>query len=224
MWNCRFAAMTTLILHFDFLFWFVWNKNMDAENVVAKIFADAGAEAEKVKNQAREKQAAEQAALDEQLRQYQKQTDALAQKAAEEEKSHLLAAARMQIAKELLTEKRKILDEVFEQARRQLLNLPDRQYRQVIAGLMVRAVETGNEEVVVDKNENRIDQELVNQVNQRLAGQNKGNLRLSDQRQELGGGFILKRGKIRTNVSFEVLLNQARKGLEIELAKELFEK
>lgn len=197
---------------------------MDAENVVAKIFADAGAEAEKVKNQAREKQAAEQAALDEQLRQYQKQTDALAQKAAEEEKSHLLAAARMQIAKELLTEKRKILDEVFEQARRQLLNLPDRQYRQVIAGLMVRAVETGNEEVVVDKNENRIDQELVNQVNQRLAGQNKGNLRLSDQRQELGGGFILKRGKIRTNVSFEVLLNQARKGLEIELAKELFEK
>jgi V/A-type H+-transporting ATPase subunit E len=224
MWNCRFAAMTTLILHFDFLFWFVWNKNMDAENVVAKILADASAEGEKIKRQAQEKQSAEQAALDEQLGQHQKQTAALAQKAGEAESSHLLAAARMQIAKELLTEKRKILDEVFEQARRQLLNLPDRQYRQVIAGLMVRAVETGNEEIVVDKNENRIDQELVNQVNQRLAGQNKGNLRLSDQRQELGGGFILKRGKIRTNVSFEVLLNQARKGLEIELAKELFEK
>jgi len=197
---------------------------MDAENVVAKILADASAEGEKIKRQAQGKQAAEQAKLDEQLAEYKKQTDVLAQKAAEEEKSHLLAAARMQIAKELLTEKRKILDEVFEQARRQLLNLPDRQYRQVIAGLMVRAVETGNEEVVVDKNEKRIDQELVNQVNQRLAGQNKGNLRLSDQRQELGGGFILKRGKIRTNVSFEVLLNQARKELEIELAKELFEK
>jgi len=87
---------------------------------------------------------------------------------------------------------------------------------------MVSAVETGNEEVVVDKSENRIDQELINQVNQRLAGQNKGNLRLSEQRQELGGGFILRRGKIRTNVSFEVLLSQARKGLEIELAKGLF--
>ena len=196
---------------------------MDAENVVAKILADARAEGEKIKRQAQEKQAAEQAKLDDQLAQYNKQTDSLAQKAAEAESSHLLAAARMQIAKELLTEKRKILDEVFEQAHRQLLNLPDRQYRQVIAGLMVRAVETGNEEVVVDKNEKRIDQELVNQVNQRLAGQNKGNLRLSDQRQELGGGFILKRGKIRTNVSFEVLLNQARKELEIELAKELFE-
>ncbi len=196
---------------------------MDAENVVAKILADASAEAEKIKRQAQEKQAAEQAKLDEQLAQYKRQTDALAQKAAEEEKSHLLAAARMQIAKELLMEKRKILDEVFEQARRQLLNLPDDRYRRLITDLMVGAVETGNEEVVVDKNEKRIDQELVNQVNQRLAGQNKGNLRLSDQRLELGGGFILRRGKIRTNVSFEVLLNQARRELEIELAKELFE-
>jgi len=209
---------------------------MDAENVVAKILADAGAEAEKIKSQAQEKQAAEQAKLDEQIAQYQKQTDVLAQKAAEDEKSHLLAAARMQIAKELLIEKRKILDEVFEQARRQLLNLPDDQYRRLMADLMVSAVETGNEneEVVVDKNENRIDQELINQVNQRLAGDPRlrgdkpapaeagGNLKLSDQRQDLGGGFVLRRGKIRTNVSFEVLFSQARKKLEIELAKGLF--
>jgi len=199
-------------------------KIMNAENVIAKILADAGAEAEKIKRQAQEKQAAEQAKLDEQLRQYQKQTDALAQKAAEDEKSHLLAAARMQIAKELLTEKRKILDEVFEQVRRRLLNLPDDQYRRLIADLMISAVETGNEEVILDRDENRIDQELIDQVNRQLAGNNKGNLKLAGQRQELGGGFILKRGKIRANVSFEVLLSQARKELEIELAKELFER
>jgi vacuolar-type H+-ATPase subunit E/Vma4 len=195
---------------------------MDAENVIAKILADAGAEAEKIKTQAQEKQSVEQAKLDEQLRQHQKQTDALARKAGEDEKSHLLAAARMQIAKELLTEKRKILDEVFARARQQLLNLPDDQYRRLIADLMISAVETGNEEVILDKDEKRIDQELINQVNRQLAGENKGNLKLAGQRQELGGGFILRRGKIRTNVSFEVLLSQARKGLEIELAKGLF--
>jgi len=195
---------------------------MDAENVIAKILADAGAEAEKIKTQAQEKQSAEQAKLDEQLRQHQKQTDALARKAAEDEKSHLLAAARMQIAKELLTEKRKILDEVFARARQQLLNLPGDQYRRLIGDLMLNAVETGNEEVILDKDEKRIDQELINQVNRRLAGNNKGNLKLTEQRQELGGGFILKRGKIRANVSFEVLISQARRELEIELAKELF--
>ena len=195
---------------------------MEAEQVVEKILSDARAEAEKIKEKAQEKLAAEQTKLDEQLTEYKKQTDALAQKAAEDEKSHLLAAARMQIAKEMLAEKRKMLDEVFQQARRQLQNLPDEQYRRFIAGLMLQAIETGDEEVIIDKNENRIDQELVNQVNRQLVGNNRGNLRLSERREELGGGFILKRGKIRTNVSFEVLLAQARKEIEIELAKELF--
>jgi vacuolar-type H+-ATPase subunit E/Vma4 len=46
---------------------------------------------------------------------------------------------------------------------------------------------------------------------------------LADEKQDLGAGFILRRGKIKTNVSLDVLLERARKELEIELAKELFE-
>jgi V/A-type H+-transporting ATPase subunit E len=196
---------------------------MEAEQVVEKILADARAEAEKIAKQAREKEAAEQAKLDEQLHRYKKQTEVLAKKAGEDEKSHVLAAARMDIAMQLLTEKRKILNEVFEQALKKLHELPDDQYRKLCAKLMLEAVETGDEEVVVDTNENRIDQELIKQVNRKLGPGYKGNLRLSGQRQELGAGFILKRGKIKTNVSVDVLLDQARKELEIDLAKGLFE-
>jgi len=197
---------------------------MNAENVVEKILADAKAEAEKIKQQAKEKESAEQAKLDQELSEYKKQTDILARKAAEDERLHILATARMQIAKELLTEKRKILDEVFARARKLLLNLPDDQYRQLIISLMLKAVETGDEEVIIDKDEKRIDQQFINQVNQQLRSGGKGNLSLSDKRQDLGGGFILKRGKIKNNVSFEVMLAQARRKLEIELAKELFTK
>jgi vacuolar-type H+-ATPase subunit E/Vma4 len=57
-----------------------------------------------------------------------------------------------------------------------------------------------------------------------LGPDGKRNLRLADERHDFGGGFILKRGKIKNNVSFDVLLAQARRDLEIELAKELFEK
>ena len=153
---------------------------------------------------------------------YNKQTELLAKKAGEDEKSHILAAARMDIAKEYLTEKRKILNEVFEQARRQLQNLPDEQYHALIKKLLLDTLETGDEEVVIDTNENRIDHKFIKEVNRELGPGYKGNLRLSDQRQSLGAGFILKRGKIKTNVSIEVLLDQARKELEIELAKELF--
>jgi V/A-type H+-transporting ATPase subunit E len=195
---------------------------MEAEQVVEKILADAKTEAEKIQNQAQEKEAVEQAGYDEQLDEYRKQTEILSQKAAENKKLHLLAAARMQNARDLLAEKRKILDEVFTQARGQLLNLPDDQYRQLITNLMLKAVETGDEEVIIDKNENRIDQQLINQVNEQLQSGGKGNLTLSEERKDLGGGFILKHDKIKNNASLEVLLAQARRELEIELAKELF--
>jgi V/A-type H+-transporting ATPase subunit E len=195
---------------------------MEAEQVTQKILADANAEAEKIKKEADEKQAAEQAGFDGRLNEYNKQTEALAQKAAKDKKLHLLASARMDIAKEFLAEKRKILDELFERARQQLQSLPDDDYRSLCSKLMQAAVETGDEEVIVDKNETRIDQDFIKQINRELGPGYKGNLRLSDQRQNLGGGFILRRAKIKNNVSLEVLLTLARKELEIELAKDLF--
>jgi V/A-type H+-transporting ATPase subunit E len=90
--------------------------------------------------------------------------------------------------------------------------------------LMLEAVETGDEEVIVDKNERRIDKKFIQSINQQLASPRKGNLKLSEDRANLKGGFVLKRGKIKNNVSVEVLLIQAHKELEIELAKELFGK
>ena len=196
---------------------------MEAEQVVEKILSDARAEAEKIKKQADEKKADEQARLDEQLNEYRKQTETLAQKAATDKKLHLLAAARMDIAKEFFGEKRKILDEVFAQARQQLRNLPDEEYCKFMTKLMLETVETGDEEIIVDNEEKRIDQSFLKHLNRKLGPGCKANLRLADQRQNLEGGFILKRGKIKNNVSFDVLLTQARKELEIELAKELFE-
>jgi len=193
---------------------------MEAKQVVEKILSDAQADAEKIKKEADEKETSEQAELAEQLDEYEKQTEVLAQKSGEERKMRLLAAARMEIAKDFLGEKRKILDEVFEQAKIQFTNLPDEEYRNVMAQLMKKATESGDEEVIIDKKEKRINDELINQVNQQLG--NKGNLKLSEEKGNLGAGFILKRGKIKNNVSLQVLLEQARKELEIELAKELF--
>ena len=195
---------------------------MEAEQVVEKILSDARAEAEKIKKQAEEKEAAEQTKLDEQLTEYKKQTKILAQKAGKEKKLHLLAAARMNIAKQFLAEKRKILDEVFAKARAKLEKLPDKEYRTLCTKLILEAVETGDEEVVIDDNEKRINQNFIDEVNKQLGSDKKGDLRLSGERQNIGAGFILRRGRIKNNVSLRVLLANARKKLEIELAKELF--
>ena len=194
---------------------------MEAEQVIEKILSDAKAEAEKITTAAKEKLAAEQAKADAKLAEYRQQAEVLAQQAAEDEKSHILAGARMNAAKEYLAEKSKILDEVFQRAAQRLGELPDDEYRALMARLMAEAVETGDEEVIVGKDEKRIDQSLVDEVNSKLQGDKK-NLKLAADRHDLSGGFVLRRGKIKTNVSPAVLLGQARNDLVIELAKTLF--
>jgi len=196
---------------------------MEAGQVIDKILADAKAQAGEVGQQARQKEAAEQARVDEQLDRYKSQTKVIAEKAGKDKESHLLAAARMEISKEHLAEKRNMLDEVFEQARASVQKLPDEEYRALMKQLMIEAVETGDEEVIVDRNEKRIDLDFIKEVNRQLGPGYQGNLRLSEEGLDIGGGFILRRGKIKTNVSIGVLLEQARKDLEIELARDLFE-
>lgn len=197
---------------------------MEAEQVIEKILSDAKTEAEKIIKQADEQIASEQKALDKQLSDYKKETDSLGKKAADEKKDQMLAASRMQIAKQLLSEKRKILDDIFEDAKKHLKKLPDEQYKNMMTKLMLKAVQTGNEEVIIAKNDNRIDQNFINEINKKLLKENnkKAELKLSTNKQNIAGGFILKRGKIKTNLSIDVLLEQARRKLEIELSKDLF--
>jgi V/A-type H+-transporting ATPase subunit E len=195
---------------------------MEAEQVIEKILSDAKAQADKIVKEAEAKAAAEKGKADAQLAEYRQQAETLIQQAAEDEKSHVLAAARMEAAQESLAEKTKILDSVFARAEQKLGQLPDDEYRDLMGRLMVEAVETGEEEVLIGKNESRIDQKFISAINGKLGGDKKGNLKLAAERHELPAGFVLRRGKIKTNVSPAVLLEQARNDLVIDLAKSLF--
>lgn len=195
---------------------------MNPQQVVDKILAEAQAQAEKIRSQAREHQAGEQARFDEQMAQFRQQTQQMAVQAAEAEKAQILALARMEAMKDYLGEKAKILDEVFARSRQRIRQLPDDEYRQLMVRLLREAVETGDEQVVAGKDDPRIDQKLVDEVNRQLADQGKGGLSLAEEKHSLGGGFLLKRGRIRTNVTTDVLVGQVRNDLEIELSRDLF--
>jgi len=193
---------------------------MEADQVITKILSDARAQADAIKKQAEEREAAETARLDEELARFEQDTRTQAEKAATDERSQRLAVARMEAAKEYATTKASLMNEVFAQARQKIEKLPDGEYGELMARLMAAAVETGDEKVVPGKNDSRIDAKLVADVNARLKG--KGQLALSDEKHNFGAGFLLQRGKVRTNVSVDVLVGQARKDLEIEVGKDLF--
>ncbi len=195
---------------------------MENQQVTEKILADAKAEAQEIKKNTADKVAAEKVDFEKRLDAYQNETETIAEKKAAEQKEHMLASQRMKDAKEYLAEKRKILDDVFDKAKEEFMKLPDDQYKALMKKLIEKAVETGDEEVVVDENEKAIDQELIKQINRDLGPGYKGNLRLSESKEKIGKGFILRRGNIQTSATLDVLLQVAQDKLEIPLADELF--
>lgn len=193
---------------------------MDTNQVVEKILAIAEAEAEKIRTEADKKIKALKEAYEKELSKYRQETDRLAHIAGEERKNSVLAAARITIAKEMTGIKRKLLDTAIEKAGQKIKSLGDNEYLSIMEGLILRAVKSGNEEVVIDRNEKRIDETFIRNINQKLAA--KGNLSLAAERANIKAGFILRENKTQVNAGLDVLLKEAGGQLESKLAEQLF--
>jgi V/A-type H+-transporting ATPase subunit E len=195
---------------------------MEAKEVVEKILSQAKVEAEKILAEAKSKASEEESKLASELSEYRQQTQSMADSAGADKKMRMLAAARMEIRKELTASKNVVLDEVFAGATEQIKTLSDQDYQKLITSLITEAVETGDEQVVIGKDETRIDHALIKNVNRSLGSGFKGNLVLAEDRANIDGGFILRRGSVRINASIGVLLDQVKEQIETELAAELF--
>ncbi|MHB0945593.1 MAG: V-type ATP synthase subunit E [Sedimentisphaerales bacterium] len=196
---------------------------MDANQVVEKILSEAQAGADKIKSAAEQKAGAFRQTGDAQLAEYQRQTEQLVLAAETEEKNRVLATARLAAGKELIQTKRDLLDSVIERAGQTIKKLGDAEYLSLMESLMLKAVRSGSEEVVIDKNETRINDAFVGKINKKLSAEGKnGGLHLSADRADIKAGFILKQDKTRVNAALDVLLKQAAGELEGKLAELLF--
>ena len=69
----------------------------------------------------------------------------------------------------------------------------------------------------------RPSEELLEEVNQQLLESGKtGELTLSQDTYNMFGGFVLRRGKIELNSTFETLFKLSREELEADVSKLLF--
>lgn len=196
---------------------------MPIEKITQRIFSDAKKEAAKLTKEA---EAEAKTILKEAEIEAEKQATVVVAKAkiqAQDEKKRVLAMARLESRDLILREKRQTVDSVFQLAREKVLALPDEKYLALIKKLVFKAVETGEEEVIVSpKDKKRIDQGFLNEVNRELEKQGKpGELKQAAETKELQGGFVLKQGGIETNSSLPVLIDSIRGELESEIIKVL---
>ncbi len=181
----------------------------DAQDTAREITAGGKGEADEVIGAARQRAEAAR----ERMR-------AKARQRAAEERNRIVTLARLSARRDLLNEKQGLIDRVFEETGKSILTMGRDEYRGLIRSFLKDTVESGNEEVILDEREDRIDQAFLDEVSKSLSL--TGGLRLSSERRRIGGGFVLKSGRTEVNCALETILRDAREKLETEVASILF--
>ena len=143
-------------------------------------------------------------------------------KAAAEREERLVGVAQLEARKQLLEVKQEMLEKAFEQALQDLLNLPEKDYVELLSKLIAQAAQSGREEVIFSqKDRPRYGKAAVTQANERLG--EKGHLTLSAQTRPIQGGFILSDGEVEVNGTFDTLVRLQRRELDGPVGKVLFQ-
>jgi V/A-type H+-transporting ATPase subunit E len=197
---------------------------MSLEKIIERIKQDAKDQAEEIKKNASD-------ASDKMIEEAKKQAEQVKAQALEEAKNEavihkqrLISAANLDLRKDILTEKQKAIDSAFKESMDTLLNMKDDEYQKIMIKMIVPNVVAGNEEIILsERDKARLGKGSLDKINSEVskAGK-KGRLTISKDTYNILGGFVLKRGNIELNNSFESLFNSVREDLESEVSKVLF--
>jgi len=139
-------------------------------------------------------------------------------------KSKILTEANLEARKTILLKKQKIMEGAFNKALESILKLDDKDYRNFIKRLILDNIEKGDETIfIASSDKNKISKDFIEGINKKLETKGKkGELKLSTSYLPIKGGVIIGSGKVRKNISLELLLKKVREESEIEIGKYLF--
>lgn len=191
---------------------------MSLSDIKAKIEADARAEASEIL-------AAAQAHVDAIKRETEEEIHRMSdlQKARlEKETPEILRrreiVAKLDVNKEDLSARRGLIDEAFEATKAKMAGMDGNAVKRFAEALLARAVETKDETLLVGRGEKNLDAGWLKAYNEKSGS----NLKISEEKAPIVGGFILRRGLVDVNCSWEMLIRTAREELEAETVKRLF--
>ena len=140
-------------------------------------------------------------------------------------KSKILTEANLGVKKTILSEKQKIMEDVFGNALESILKSGNKNYQNFIKKLILDNIEKGDETIFIGHSDkNRISKDFIEAINKELKAKGKkGELKLSDSYLPIKGGIIIGSGAIRKNVSLELLLKNVREESETQISKILFD-
>jgi V/A-type H+-transporting ATPase subunit E len=190
--------------------------NEEARQKIEQIMSDAQVQIENIKKKSIEDSDAMKEKILEQARQN-----------AVERERRMLQLARLSGRKEILSEKQKAINSIFTSALDRLAGLDPDKSRQMLRNMLIKAVKSGNEEIVLSARDRKmIGHDWLEKVNNDLIKERglPGKLKIAEETRDIKGGFILKDGQVEINSSFEAILKFNQNELESKLAALLFGK
>ncbi len=140
------------------------------EKITARIETDMKAEVEEILKNAESRASEIRSEYEAKAKAEAKAAAEAGREAAERQKERLESAAKMDAKKELLAAKQACLDEAFEAARKKLLSMPEDDYVELLANLVVKAAKTGREELIFNaRDKERVGAKVVSRANAMLA-------------------------------------------------------
>ncbi|QNL45485.1 hypothetical protein H8790_05650 [Oscillibacter hominis] len=221
------------------------------DRITDRIRQDAQAEIDQIRAEAEAEAAKVRSAYQAQADREKSELDGRSEKNAAEREERLVSVAHMEARKVTLSAKQKMLDEAFAKALNQLCSLPEEEYVETLAQLMVQAAQTGREEVIFSpEDRRRVGKAAVARANELLAkaaapdfqlgdskvgallnkvatsvsalAQGTAMLTLSEKTRDVRGGFILADQNVEVNCTFETLVRLQKNEIAGEVAKILF--
>jgi len=197
---------------------------MSLEKILERIQQDAQSEVDSIKSRA-------STAADEILKKAQEEAEILKNQAleaseneAKQRKERIVATASLDFRKALLAEKQNAIDDAFQAAVDALVKMGDAEYKKIIRDMILPNVQTGDEEIILsERDKARFGGNFAKEINRQLVKNGKkGNLTIAKDTYAMVGGFVLRRGQVELNGSFESLFKSSRDELESEVSKILF--
>lgn len=200
---------------------------MSVEKIVDKILAEARGRAASITEQAdRELQR-----LRSDLEHEEQQVGETSRKRTEDDAHEIVkrrvSSARLEARKRILRQKEMITDEVYAEAKRRLLALPDDKYLDLLKGLVAAYAVSGDEKIMLSAHDRDRLGDKIPRWEREIAGELKkkgigGSISVSTETRDIEGGLILSRGRTEVNLSLDVILLEMKYLLEIEMSGSLF--
>jgi len=192
-----------------------------SEDKISKtIIEQATSQAEEIIKEAKDKAAKIKKKAAEGLKKLEEKINAEEKQTYEREKDRIISLADLDIRLTDLTEKRNLLQDVFDKVLESLCNR-DKKYQDRLKKTILSAADTGSEQIKVSKEDRKL---LTDSFLKKLSKEfDKGKgFTKSDKNVDIKGGVLLTEGEITIDASFETIVDEERYYLETEIANILF--